>query len=94
MSAEKLGATANNRAHTPARFITLNGEDGKVILNLTCIVSASPIKKTGADAEMESAGGKFKTRVQMINGQHHRVTEETSVIAQVLSADGVHGTSR
>jgi hypothetical protein len=94
MSADKLAGTTNNRANTPARFITLNGTDGKHIINITYINSISPIKQDGADGQMESEKGKYKSRVHIVNGQVIRVEETTQVISQLLSADGVHGTSR
>lgn len=90
MSAARLGDTANNRAHTPGRFLTLNSEDGKVILNINFITNFTPIPK----GHPESGEGLFSARAHMINGQVIRVREETSVIAQILSADGLHGTSR
>lgn len=94
MSAEKLGVHQNNRAHTPARFITLTAGDGKAIFNMTCIISITPIRQSGVEGEIESSKGQFKSMIQVVTGQTYRVQEPTSVISQLLSGDGVHGTSR
>jgi hypothetical protein len=85
MSAEKLSASANNRAHTPARFISLTAGDGPVVINVIFIKMVCPVVGTN---------GGSKARVILTDGVEYYVKEETRVIAQILSADGLHGTSR
>jgi hypothetical protein len=89
MSAGKLAGQVSNREHTPARFITLNGENGPIVLNVNYILICQPPQNYH-----ETVDGKYPTNISIVNGQIISVREDTKVIAQILSADGLHGTSR